>query len=223
MKPLEIIDQSTTPDGLPLELTREGGHYVIRIASKTLMSSASFGSEQTMARIAADAVGRRRNARVLVGGLGMGFTVRGALDAFGRDVRVTVAELLPEVVRYNRSVYGHLAGHPLTDRRVELFEGDVRVTLGKGGWDAVLLDVDNGPDAFTVPENADLYDDAGARELAGSLTRGGIAVIWSAYPSRHYERTLRRAGLSCEMRRVRARAGTRKGGKDVLFVARRPV
>lgn len=219
MRPREILDQTTTPDGEPLELVIEGGHFVLRVANKPLMSSAAYGSEQAMARVAFEAIGERPRPRILVGGLGMGFTLRAALDVFGKKAQVTVAELLPALVRYNLGVLGALAKHPLSDNRTTLFEGDVRVPLAEGGWDAVLMDVDNGPDAFTTGDNATLYGDAGARLMAGSLAPGGVLVVWSAYPSRSFERTLRRAGLRCETRRVRAREGS-KGSKHVLFVAR---
>jgi spermidine synthase len=219
MKPREVLDRTTTPDGRRLELAREGVHYVIRVDGVALMSSAAHGSEEAMARVAAEALGARPGARVLVGGLGLGFTLRAALDAFP-DATVTVAELLPPLVGYNRGALADLARRPLDDPRVRLFEGDVRVPLGAGGWDAVLLDVDNGPEAFTTSANASLYDDAGAALLARALAPGGVLVVWSAGPSPAFERRLRRAGLACDTRRARAR--DRKGATHTLFVARAP-
>ena len=221
MKPREILDQTLTPDGDPLELVHEGGHFVLRVASVPLMSSAAYGSEQAMARIAADELGERKAPRVLVGGLGMGFTLRAALDVFGKSARVTVAELLPPLVRYNHGVLGHLARHPLRDPRVTLFEGDVRVPLAEGNWDVVLMDVDNGPDALTAHENETLYGDAGAKLMTSALTPGGVLVVWSAYPSRAFVRSLRRARCEAGTRRVSARPGG-KGAKHVLFVAKAP-
>lgn len=221
VKRREILDQTLTPDGDPLELVREGGHFVLRVASVPLMSSATYGSEQMMAQVAATELGERKAPRVLVGGLGMGFTLRAALDAFGRRAQVTVAELLPPLVRYNLGVLGHLGRHPLRDPRVTLFEGDVRVPLGEGGWDVVLMDVDNGPDALTADDNDALYGDAGAELMARALLPGGVLVVWSAYPSRAYERTLRRAGLRVRTQRASARPGG-KGAKHVLFVGKRP-
>lgn len=226
MKPREVLDRTTTPDGEPVELAREAGHYVIRVAGVPLMSSARTGSEQAMARVAAEALAvsstPKRRLRVLVGGLGMGFTLRAALDAFGDQATITVAELLPALVEYNRGVLGDLAGRPLADRRVRLFEGDVRAMLARGGWHAVLMDVDNGPDAFTASSNASLYGDAGAASMARSLAPGGVLVVWSAYPDPAFERRLRRAGLHCEVRRVHARGDVKKGGRHTLFVASRP-
>jgi spermidine synthase len=219
----EILDQSLTPDGEPLELAIERGYFVLRVNSRVLMSSASYGSEQAMARIAAEKLGEHRHApRVLVGGLGMGHTLRAVLDEFPATAAVSVAELLPDLVRYNRGVLGPLARHPLLDRRVTLFVGDVADSIAEGGWDAILLDVDNGPDAFVDGGNANLYSDDGCRRLAGALNPGGVAVVWSAYASRPYEASLRRAGLACTTRRVSARAPARKGGKHVLFIAEKP-
>ena len=217
----QLLDQTTTPDGEPLELALERGHYVLRVGSQILMSSACHGSERAMASVAAERLEGREGLRVLVGGLGMGHTLRAALDVFGRKTRITVAELLPPVIRYNQGLLAPLANHPLRDRRVTLFEGDVAVALAEGDWDAVLLDVDNGPDAMVVGENANLYGETGSRRLAAALRPGGVAVVWAAYPSRAYERTLRGAGLTVTTRRVHARWPLAKGGKHVLFIAER--
>jgi spermidine synthase len=219
MKPREILDTSTTPDGERLELAREGDHYVIRIGGAPLMSSRTYGSEQEMARVAAERLGARVKPRVLIGGLGMGFTLRAALDSFGPDAEVTVAELLPPLIDYNRGVLADGAGRPLEDRRVSLFEGDVRKPLGRAGWDVVLLDVDNGPDAFTAQGNKSLYGDRGVALMAGALNPGGVLVVWSAYPDKAFERRLRRVGLHCNALTVRARGAIKKGAKHTLFVA----
>ena len=217
--PREVIARSTTPDGEPLELSREGGYFVIRVGHVPLMSSAAFGSEQHMARVAHDAVGRRPAPRVLVGGLGMGFTLRAVLDAFGSDASVTVAELLPDVVGYVRGVLAGVAAHPLDDARVTLYEGDVRDCLTPSAWDAVLLDVDNGPQALTVASNRSLYEDVGP--LARCLVPGGVLVVWSATQSRAFEQRLRRARLDVQSRRVCARG--HRGSRHVLYIGARPV
>ena len=154
MKPRTVLDRSETPAGDKLELAREAdGHYVIRVAGVPLMSSAAYGSESMLAVIAKEGLGQRPNCRVLVGGLGMGFTCRSALREFSDDAQITVAELLPQIVEWNRTHLGPLADHPLSDPRTRLFQGDVREALQKGGWDAVLMDVDNGPNAVTTPLN----------------------------------------------------------------------
>lgn len=222
MKPREILGTSATPDGEPVELVREAGRYVIRIGGVPLMSSARSGSEEAMAHVAREVLGERPRPRILVGGLGMGFTLRAVLDAFGWDAQIVVAELLGAIVEHNRGVLGDLARRPLDDPRVRLFEGDVRVPLETERFDAILMDVDNGPNAFTTKNNASLYDDRGAARLALALEPGGVLVVWSAYADRGFEKRLRRAGLEADTRRAYARSGAKKGGRHVLFVASKP-
>jgi spermidine synthase len=222
MRPREILARSRTPDGQVLELCREASNYVIRVGGIILMTSATFGSEQEMARIAREVLGERANPRVLVGGLGMGYTLRAVLDQFGSDLRVTVAELLSAVVRFSRDILGHIAERPLDDPRTELFEGDVRHAIDKGSWDAILLDVDNGPDALTTRDNAGLYGSEALQHIRRALTPGGVFVLWSVAPNREFEARVRRAGFACEVHRVRARGAIRKGARHTLFVARAP-
>ena len=186
------------------------------------MSSAMHGSEQEMARVARAKLGARPSYRVLIGGLGMGFTCRAALEVFGDDSYITVAELLPALIGYNQGVLGPLANHPLRDPRVELFEGDVREQLDTGRWDAVLIDVDNGPDAFTARGNAALYGPAGASKMAGALSPGGVLVIWSAAPSPAFEKSLSKCGLSTESRSVFARGNVQKGPRHTLVIGSAP-
>ena len=215
----EVTHRATTPDGEPLALAREAGHWVIRVSGVPLMSSATYGSEQAMASVAAERVGKRRAPKILVGGLGMGFTVRAALDEFGKDARVVVAELLPSVIEFSRGVLGPLADHPLSDPRVELYEGDVRDKFQPNAWDAVLLDVDNGPDAFTLAGNASLYGAASLSRVRKSLVDGGVFVTWSAYQSPPFESRLRSAGFQVEVMRVKARGKIKKGANHTLYVA----
>ena len=221
MKGREILDETTTPEGDPLELARSGDTYTIRVARVLLMSSALSGSEAQMAEIAAELVGKRTGARVLVGGLGMGFTLRAVLDGFDATAAVTVAELLPAIVRYNRGPLAHLAGSPLDDSRVCLVEGDVRACIKEGPWDAILLDVDNGPGALTVESNASLYARTGIKRLADGLARGGVALVWSAAPDEPFLRRLQRAGLRAEARTVFARGKVKKGPRHTIFIAQK--
>ncbi len=218
MKPREVLDRTTTPDGEPLELAIEAGHHVIRVRGAALMSSATYGSEQAMASVAAEVLGERPKCRVLIGGLGMGFTCRAALDTFGADAEVTVAELLPALIDYNIGSLGPLADHPLQDARTRLLEGDVRIALEVGGWDVILMDVDNGPEAFTRRGNAGLYEPEGIALMTRALTAGGVVVVWSATSSPRFEGKLKRAGLRVESRRVYARGNANKGPKHTLFV-----
>lgn len=222
MKRREILDASITPDGERLELDRTGDIYAIRVGGVLLMTSATSGSEAQMAEVAGEVVGARSGARVLVGGLGMGYTLRAVLDRFDATAEVTVAELLPAVVRYHQGPLAHLAAAPLADGRVRLVEGDVREPIAAGGWDAILLDVDNGPGALTAASNAGLYDEAGVARLVRALRPGGVLVVWSVAPDDAFLRRLQRAGLSAEARRVYARGKVKKGPRHTLFVATRP-
>ena len=149
---------------------------------------------------------------VLVGGLGMGFTLRATLDVLPPDAVVIVAEIVPAVVEWNRGPLGPLAGQPLKDRRVRVDVGDVAVTLssGPGRFDAVLLDVDNSPAAFTSSDNARLYDDRGLAAARAALKIGGVLAVWSARDDRKFEQRLRYGGFTVEVERVRARL--KKGG-----------
>lgn len=221
MRNREVIGTATTPDGEQLILSKEGDDYIFRMGGVTLMSSRTYGSEQTMAPVAAEALGPRPRPRVLVGGLGMGYTLRAALDTFGSGAQIVVSELLPAVVYYNRGVLAELAGRPLDDPRVQVIEGDVRGPLRAGGWDVVLLDVDNGPDPFTTSGNASLYSNRGVALLADSLAHNGVLVVWSAFASPPFVERLRRAGLRVREERVYARPDVRKGARHTLFVAER--
>jgi spermidine synthase len=216
----EVIDRTTTPDGVLLELVRSGSDYGIWVARELLMSSRQRGSEEAMADVAMEALGAASEPRVLVGGLGMGFTLRAVLDRFGAGARVTVAELMPAIVRYNRGPLAHLAGAPLDDPRVTLVEGDVKGVIAQGGWDAILLDIDNGPDALTAEGNEHVYSDTGVRRLKKSVAPDGIVIVWSAAPDEAFLRRLVRAGFDAEARVVSARGKVKRGSRHVLFVGR---
>lgn len=213
MRPWVLLDTATAPDGTALTLHEHGGGYTIRAGGLDLMSSRTHGSEVALAGVV-----ERPDARVLVGGLGMGFTLRAALDRLGPAGRVTVAELVPAVVAWNQGPLGPLAGHPLADPRVELHVGDVRAALARGGWDAVLLDVDNGPEAFTVDANAALYGRAGLAAARRALRPGGVLAVWSAFEAPAFSRRLQEAGFGSEVVRVRAHAG--RGARHVVYVGR---
>ena len=222
MQPRVLLAESLTPDGAPITLSREAGALVVRVDGVPLMSSRVHGSEEALASVTCAPLAKRKGARVLVGGLGMGYTLRAALDALGRDARVVVSELLPCIVEWNRGPIGPLAGHPLDDPRAELVVGDLSALLRRGGarFDAVLLDVDNGPDAFTVPTNAWLYGRPGLAAIRAALAPGGVVAVWSAFVSPRFEKALRAAGLATEVVPVRARGAVKKGSKHVLYVGR---
>lgn len=223
MKPTELIAEAKTPDGAEMLLVRQAGALVVKIKGVPLMGSQAHGSEDAMAELACAPLRPRPGARVLVGGLGMGFTLRAALDALGPDAQVVVSELMPALVEWNRGVLGPLANHPLQDRRVELVPGDVAVLLraSRASFDAVLLDVDNGPEAFTTPKNRWLYAQAGLQAIRHALRPGGALVVWSAFPAPAFERQLRLSGFEVEVVPVRARGNRiNKGSRHLLFVGR---
>ena len=212
MKRWELLGETRTPDGTLLALTRHDREYVILANGKSLMSSRMHGSEEALATMACRRGATGAAPCVLVGGLGMGFTLRATLDALPPAATVIVAELLPTVVEWNRDVLAPLADRPLEDRRVEVVVGDVAdvFATSRDRFDAVLLDVDNGPDAFTATANDRLYGDASLAAIRESLRSGGVLGVWSAWENRKFEQRLRYAGFDVTVEHVRARL--KKGG-----------
>lgn len=205
-----------------MTLVREGVAWVVRVRGEVLMSSRVHGSEEVMAEVGCAGFAARSGMRVLVGGLGLGYTARAVLDALAPDGQMVVRELMQAIVTWNQGPLRELAGAPLEDPRTVIEVGDVRRGLGKGRFDAILLDVDNGPEALTVPGNARLYDEPGLFALHQALRPGGALVVWSAGPSQRFERALRKVGLTPEVMKVRARGHIAKGSTHVLFVGRKP-
>ena len=220
MIPWELLGRTATPGGEEMALMRQSGEYVILAGGKPLMSSRMHGSEEALADVAC------RDARggapcVLVGGLGMGFTLRATLDVLPATATVVVAELVAGVVEWNRGPLGALAGDPLKDPRTRVEVGDVADLLraSRRRFDAVLLDVDNGPDAFTTSGNTWLYGDKGLAVIRSALVENGTLAVWSAREDRRFEQRLRYAGFAVEVVRVRARL-KRGGPRHVIFVGR---
>ena len=229
MNAWKLLGQTRTPDDSDMSLTVRDGEYVIRVNGNTLMSSRVHGSEETLTEAACGhltAVGGSRpqnpqvqNPQVLVGGLGMGFTLRATLDLLPATATVTVSELVPVVVEWNRGPLAHLARHPLQDRRVQVQMEDVGATLRSrpDHFDAVLLDVDNGPTAFTTDSNHDLYDNTGVAAAYAALRSPGTLAVWSAWEDRKFEHRLRFHGFTVSTQSARARAN--KGGmRHTIFV-----
>jgi spermidine synthase len=215
----ELLGRVRTPDGTDMTLMRRGGEYVILADGKALMSSRMHGSEEALATYGCERARRLQGARVLVGGLGMGFSLRATLDLLPSDARVVVAELLPSVVEWNRGVLGTLADHPLRDRRVTVELSDVGKTLrdSSGRFHAVLLDVDNGPSAFAQTGNGSLYSDAGLALTRAALKPLGSYAVWSARRDVKFEHRLRYNGFRVETHEVRGRL--KKGGpRHTIFV-----
>ena len=222
MRPWELLGETRTPDGSSMALTRRGNEYVIHADGKSLMSSRMHGSEEALASFACRRLGARTQPCVLIGGLGMGFTLRATLELLPPGATVVVAELVPAVVEWNRGPLGPLAAHPLADPRVRLEVCDVADTLrsSAGRFDAVLLDVDNGPRAFTTQRNSGLYDDRGVAAARAALEPDGTLAVWSAREDRAFEHRLRHGGFTVEVERVRGRL--KKGGpQHTIFLAYR--
>ena len=219
MKAWELLGETRAPDGTDIRLTRRDDEYVILANGRPLMSSRTHGSEEALATLGCGDARALQQPRVLVGGLGMGFTLRAVLDALPSDAVVTVAELVPAVIEWNRAPLAALAAHPLRDRRVRLEAADVGFTLraNPGRFDVVLLDVDNGPAAFTAADNAGLYDNTGVAAAHAALRPGGTLAVWSAWEDRKFERRLRFHGFDVEVARVRARR-TRGGPRHTIFL-----
>jgi spermidine synthase len=207
VKALELIGQARSRDGTVLKLVRRSDEYIILANGKSLMSSRMHGSEEALATFACRRARTLEQPNVLVGGLGMGFTLRATLDLLPRDATVMVAEVVPAVVDWNRGPLGPLAGHPLEDKRVRVEVDDVAVTLSarRGEFDAVLLDVDNGPAAFAGSNNAGLYDDRGIAAAFAALKMDGMLAVWSAREDRKFEQRLRHGRFAVEVEQVRAR------------------
>lgn len=222
MKPWELLGETRAPDGTTLTLTRHGQELVILADGKPLMSSRMHGSEEALATFGCRTARNRERPAVLIGGLGMGFTLRATLDVLPQDASVVVAELVPAVVEWNAGPLGRLADRPLADRRVRIDVRDVADVLraSAGRFDAILLDVDNGPAAFTATANSRLYDNAGVAAARAALTEDGVLAVWSAWDDRKFEQRLRHAGFRVEVERVRARLA--KGGpRHTIFLGYR--
>lgn len=205
-----------------MALMRQDRELVILASGKPLMSSRMHGSEEALATLTCGGLRGHAHPSVLVGGLGMGFTLRATLDQLPAGAHVVVAELMPAIVEWNHGPLGELAGHPLEDPRVKIDLRDVAEVLrsSHARFDAVLLDVDNGPAAFTASGNAGLYGDRGLATIRAALKPGGVLAVWSAWEDRKFEQRLRYGRFAVQVERVRARL--KKGGpRHTIFVATR--
>lgn len=222
MIPRVLVDTALVPGGGELRLVRRGADFWIMLGVNALMSTQLRGSEEALATLACERIAGRPRPAVLIGGLGMGFTLRSALGALGRDSRVAVAELVPAIVAWARGPMADVHAGSLDDPRVDMVEGDVGelIAAARSAYDAILLDVDNGPEGLSRETNDRLYDLAGLRRARAALRPGGILAIWSAAPDRAFSRRLREAGFAVEEVAVRAHAG-RKGAKHLIWLATR--
>jgi spermidine synthase len=223
MIPWELLGAAHVPGaGKELRLYRRGDEYAIRVDNYELMNSYVHGSEEALAELACARIADRPRARVLIGGLGMGYTAAAALHRLGAKAMVVIAELVPAVVTWNRGPLAHLAGHPLEDKRTIVRETDVARVLRAdvGYYDAIMLDVDNGPDGLTSQGNNWLYGPAGLQTSHEALRPGGVLAVWSASPDRAFPKRLHKAGFEVEEARVRAR-GARGGARRTIWLAGR--
>jgi spermidine synthase len=222
VKRVERLGEAVAPDGTTLALYRHDGAYVIRANGQELMSTRRHHSEDVLAEVVCAPLCERGEARVLIGGLGLGFTLRAALRSLGAGARVVVAEIMEEIIRWNQNPEYALAADALLDPRVELLQDDVANVLraNAGGFDAIMLDVDNGAAPLTTRGNAGLYRAEGIRRAAAALRPGGRLAYWSAGPEPEFETALRRAGMSVEAIRARAHPGL--GLWHTIYVAHRP-
>ncbi|TVS16852.1 MAG: hypothetical protein EA417_09395 [Gammaproteobacteria bacterium] len=223
MIPRVLLGTAIIPDTRSeLRLYQSGELFSIKIPGRgDLMNSRAHGSERALADLATARLGNSSHARILVGGLGMGFTLAAALAAVGPEAEVVVAELVPEVVDWNRGAMGGPSGHPLEDQRCAVHVGDVGALIRAepNGFDAILLDVDNGPEALIRSENDWLYSPAGLQAICAALRPNGVLTVWSAGPDRRFAKRLAQAGFAVEEVMVRPhRAG--KGPRHLIWIGR---
>lgn len=222
MQPWTVLHAAKAPDGTVLELRRRGHEYLIRAGGYDLMSTEDERSASALADLGCAELRADAPLHVLIGGLGMGFTLRAALDRCGPRTICEVAELVPEVADWNRGPLGEKSGYPLNDSRTRLYVGDVaeRIATARGEFDAILLDVDNGPDALAHAHNESLYRGRGLAAARLALKPGGVLGTWSFSDDRGYTERLKRAGFDPRVHRVPAsRKG--RGLRHVIWIARR--
>jgi spermidine synthase len=224
MIPWEELDTAAVPGGgEKLRLMRRGAEYSIMAGSTELMNSRMSGSEEALAELACARIAQRPAPAILIGGLGMGFTLRAAPAALGPDAAVSVAELIPAVVAWARGPLAHITGASLGDPRVAVHEGDVGelIRSGRSAYDAILLDVDNGPHGLSRAENDSLYDPAGLSTARRALRPGGVLAVWSSAPDAAFTRRLGAAGFAVDEVPVRARKSGR-GARHMIWIAVSP-
>jgi spermidine synthase len=220
MLPLIRLDAVKLDDGQELRLMQRGSEFSIMLGSNELMNSRLSGSEEALANLACERLAGRSKPHMLIGGLGMGFTLRAALAALGKDARVTVAELVPSVIDWAKGPMADVFKGCLEDPRTTIHQGDVSAVIreAKASFDAILLDVDNGPDGLTRKGNDALYSAQGLSAANRALTPGGIFSVWSSAPDPAFTRRLKQAGFATTEVPTRAN-GKRGGARHMIWVA----
>lgn len=222
MLPWVELGRTTVPgDSAELRLMQRGGEFAIMVGPIALMNSRMTGSEIALADVACERLKARRNVRMLIGGYGMGFTLRAALAGLGADAKIVVAELVPAVIDWARGPMAELTAGSLDDPRVSIYDGDVGAAIGaaSSSFDAILLDVDNGPDGLSRSANGKLYTRAGLETARKALKPNGLLVVWSAAPDRAFAARLGHAGFAVE--EITARAHNGRGGRYVIWVGKK--
>lgn len=223
MIPWTLLDSTRAPgDGGELRLYQRGTEFSIRVDKVELMNSRQYGSEDALAELSCKRIASRPHPRVLIGGLGMGYTLRAALNNLGRDSSVVIAELVPAVIAWNRGPLAELAGNPLKDPRVIVRESDVGEVMREKqhAYDAIMLDVDNGPEGLTRKSNDRLYGAAGLKIAYDALRPRGVLAVWSSSENDAFVKRLRKTGFNVEEFPVRSR-GRRGGARYVVWLAQR--
>jgi len=223
MNPWVEIDQATVPgDGGEMKLLQRTHEFTINVKNEELMNSRLHGSEEALAELTCTPLAKRRRPVVLIGGLGMGYTLAAALKHLGSQAQVVVAELVPAVIKWNRTYLADLAGRPLEDPRVTVRQGDVGVVIREKAtvYDAILLDVDNGPEGLTHEGNDRLYTLKGLEAAKAALKPGGVLAVWSSHPDKAFSKRLRAAGFDIE--EVPARARGTRGRWHHIWLAEKP-
>lgn len=225
MLPWIQLDSATIPgEAGELRLKQRGSEFSIMLGANELMNSRLSGSEEALATLSWERIKAHPKPRVLIGGLGMGFTLRAALTVLPEDAGVTVAELVPAVVAWARGPMAEVFKGCLDDPRVGIHQGEVgeAIRAGKAAYDAILLDVDNGPDGLTRKSNDRLYDFAGLRAARDALRPGGVLAVWSSGPDPDFTRRLKDSGFAVDAVNTRAN-GKRGGARHVIWLAVKPV
>ena len=216
-----LIDSTEIPGGATLRLMQRGTEFSMMLGSNELMNSRVKGSEEALATLAAARMSGGKSPRLLIGGLGMGFTLRAALNVIGPNAVVVVAEVVPAVIEWARGPLKELFGDSLDDPRVDVRVADVGTLIGQaaGQYDAILLDVDNGPDGLTLNSNDRLYNRSGVRTALAALQPGGVLAVWSVAPHAIFSQRLENAGFTVEEQVVRTNAG--RGARHIVWIAKK--
>lgn len=223
MIPREVIGEADVPGGPPLRLVRHGNDFIIMLHRNELMSSRMSGSEAALGTMTCQRLAGRADARLLIGGYGMGFTLRAVLEAAGPDARITVAELVPGIIDWARGPMATMTRDCLDDPRVAIEIADVAqlIAAGRSRYDAILLDVDNGPDGLTREANDGLYTARGLASARAALRPGGILAVWSARPDAAFTKRLQQAGFAVDEVAIRARENGKGPRHNIWFATAR--